>query len=203
MVIEFGMVFGLGGAVQQIAKIGAQRIKVNVFDRDLLVRPIGPVLAGAAFGLANAHPVGGPVTSAGKAIGLHERFQQVNGMAVFVLPVGAQTLRHPAQDVAGQMRHPNPGRNQKTGVVGEPVELLSARGSIPPDILVPAGALPSRRAKKHASHGPLLAVTNQILEIFPDGTSVTQVMVLMEQRFKEGTLRSSEGRTDFGDEQRK
>jgi hypothetical protein len=75
------------GPLQEIPKAGMQGIEIDVFNGNLVVGAIGPVLAAAALGLAHANPVGRPVTSTRKAVAFHEGFQQINGMAVFALPV--------------------------------------------------------------------------------------------------------------------
>jgi len=106
---------GAAGQVQTQA-LGDQH---QVFAGNLMPGSIGPILAGAAFGLTDAHPVGGPVRGPRKTVALHEGFQQVNGVAIFALPVSAQTSANPAQDVAGQMGHPYPRKDQKPGGVGQ------------------------------------------------------------------------------------
>jgi hypothetical protein len=50
------------------------------------------VLAAAALGLAYAPPISSLAAGAGKAVALHKGFQQINGMAIFALPIPAQPL---------------------------------------------------------------------------------------------------------------
>lgn len=64
-----------------------QGVKVKVFDGNLVPGSVESVLTAAAFGLANAHPVGGSVAGPGETVPLHKAFQQIDGMAVFNLPV--------------------------------------------------------------------------------------------------------------------
>jgi len=179
---------GSGLALQPLPKAWVQGIKINVLEG----QPEGPsvraVLAAAAFGLANAPPVGGPVASAGKAVLLDEGFQQVEGMAVFALPIAAHPPSDAAQQMAGQRRHADPGWDQETSIVGDQMKTLATGRGIPADIRIPVGTLPSRRPKEHASQGPGLTVTHQILEVFPDRTEVAQIVMPVQQAFKEGAL---------------
>ena len=48
---------------------------------------IGRVLPGAPFGLADGQPVGGLIRGTRKTIPLDEDFEQINGVAVFGLPI--------------------------------------------------------------------------------------------------------------------
>src|SRR5260370_7513520 len=90
------------------AKAWMQGIKINIFDRQSIGPAIGPVLTAAAFGLADALPVGGPVTTAGKAVALDKSFQQIDGVAVFSFPVAAQTPGDPTQNMPAQKSTPHP-----------------------------------------------------------------------------------------------
>src|SRR6266581_2630129 len=91
-----------------------QGTKINVLDRGLMPGAVGAVLASSSFGLADAYPIGGSVSSAGKTVALHKALQQINGMA--------------------------------------------------------------------------FGIRDQILEIFPYGTAVAQIVMLMQERLEEGAL---------------
>jgi hypothetical protein len=88
-------------ALQVLAESPVQGIKVNVFDGRLVPGAIGPVLPGSALGLAHAHPVGGLVSCALKTVALHKGLQQINGVAVFSLPIVTEAPGNPTQNVAG------------------------------------------------------------------------------------------------------
>ena len=188
--------------MQPLLKARVQGIKINVFDRQSVGSTIRAVLSAATLGLANAPPVGSPVATAGKAVALDKGFQQINGMAVFTLPIAAQPPGDAAQQVAGQRGHSYPGQDQETRMVGDPMQAWATRSGVPADILIPVGTLPSRRAKEHASQGPSWVVAHQILEVFPHRTSVTQIMMPVQQIFKAGTLAGACQRADFTDLQR-
>jgi len=91
-----------------------QGVKVNVLEGSLLVLALHGVLPGTALGLSHPQPVGGLIRGAGEVIALDEGFEQINGMAVFALPVGAQTTGNPAENmvsyylVCGQDRRSQP-----------------------------------------------------------------------------------------------
>ena len=68
--------------------------------------------------------------------------------------------------------------------IGDPRQPLGPGGGIPADIPVPVGTLPGRRAKERGSQEPTLVVADQVLQVLPHGTAVTQVVVLAEQTFQ-------------------
>src|SRR2546425_9226668 len=101
-----------------------QGIKVNVLERGLMPGSVGAVLASSSFGLADASPIGGSVSGAGKTVGLHKALQQINGMAILGLPITPDAVGNPAQNITGQVRHPRPRNDQKASVVGDEREVL-------------------------------------------------------------------------------
>jgi hypothetical protein len=123
-------------------------------------------------------------------------------MAVFTLPNAAQPPGAAAQQVAGQRGHSHPGYKQETRIVGDQMQALATRSGVRADRLIPVGTLPSRRAKEHASQGPSLAIPHQILEVFPHRTTVTQIVMPVQQVLKEGALAGARRRADFPDLQR-
>ncbi len=104
-----------------------QGIKINVLDRGLMPGAVGAVLASASLGLADPYPIGGSISSAGKTVALHKALQQINGMAIFGLPIPVDAAGNPAQNITGQVRHPRPRNNQKARVVGDEREVLPPR----------------------------------------------------------------------------
>jgi hypothetical protein len=63
-------------------------------------------------------------------------------MAVFLYPVRTDPPGDSSQDMAGQVRHPDPGQDQKPHVVGQEIA----------DKVISGGTLPGRRAKEKAVH---------------------------------------------------
>src|SRR6516164_3911984 len=114
-----------------------QGIEVDVFDRNLMPASLGAVLAGAAFSLPDALPVGGSVTGCGKTLPLHKGFQQIDGVTVFGLPVATQPPAKVAQNITGQLGHPP--QHQKADIVGQETKIVGAAGAVPPDITIPIG----------------------------------------------------------------
>src|SRR2546422_1780985 len=62
----------------------------------------------------------------------------------------SQTRGDPPQQMAGQMRHADPGQDEQTGVVGDQTQMAAPLGSRPADPLNACGALPGRRAEKRS-----------------------------------------------------
>ena len=104
-----------------------QGTKINVFDRGLMPGAVGAVLASSSLGLADPYPIGGSVSSGSKTVALHKALQQINGMAIFGLPIPIEAAGNPAQNITGQVRHPRPRNDQKPSVVGDEREVLPPR----------------------------------------------------------------------------
>ena len=125
--------------------IATQRIKVNVLEGS--IDPVVPILARPSGGLADPHPIGRLVTGALESVLLHEGLQQVKAMAVAPLPVGIDPGGDLRKNRAGQMPDPDPRQDQKTAVVGDELQALSALLGGPPDPPVSGGALPGSGSK--------------------------------------------------------
>ena len=67
--------------------------------------------------------------------------------------------------MAGQVRHPNPGQNQETRVVGQQAQMALTLLGIPANPLVPRRGLPSRRAEQQAGQRAALPVPRQVLQV--------------------------------------
>ena len=165
-----------------------QGIKVNIFDGGLMPGAVGSVLPSPALGLAHTHPVGGLVSGARKTAVFHKGLKQINGMAIFALPVAAQTLGNPTQKVAAKMGHPHPGQDQKTGVVGDQMKVLCLYRRLPADVAVPGGTVPGGGTKEHTGQRTSLSVADQVLKVLPNAAAVTQIMVPVQERIEEDAL---------------
>ena len=88
-----------------------------------------PVVAGAPLSWTQLHPVGRLVAGAPEAAAIHESFQRMNRMSILALPVGANTSSETREQVAGQVRHLDPGQHQKARVVGQQPQVRLPRAA--------------------------------------------------------------------------
>ena len=95
--------------------------------------------------------------------------------------------------MAGQMRHPHPGQDEKTGVVGQPRQMAAPRFRSPADEGVAGLALPGGRAKRQTGHRTTVALAHQVFEILTDTVAMTQVMIALKQKLKQPSLRAAGG----------
>src|ERR1039457_5730048 len=135
-----------GRSLQLLPKAQMQGVKVNVFYGQAIGLARGMVLAAAALGLAYAPPISSLVAGAGKAVALHKGFQQINGMAIFALPIPAQPLGDAAQNMANKVRPFYPRCRQGPCVIGDRRHPSGPGGAIPPLIPNPVAEVPARRA---------------------------------------------------------
>ena len=140
-----------------------------------------PVVAGAPLSWTQLHPVGRLVAGAPEAAAIHESFQRMNRMSILALPVGANTSSETREQVAGQVRHLDPGQHQKARVVGQQPQVRLPRAAIPSDPCVARRALPRRRAKQRAAHRPSRAVAHQIPDVLAHRVAVAQVVIAAQQ----------------------
>ena len=80
---------------EEFSQAWGEAVEIDVLDRH--AEGSVAVLATAALGLAHVNPVGGLVAGAAEAIALDEGLDQIDGMAISSLPVGAQTLEGEGQ----------------------------------------------------------------------------------------------------------
>ena len=71
------------------------------------------------------------------------------------------------------MCHLHPGQDQKAGIVGDEMKVLRPHRTVPTEVTVPGGTLPSGGAKEHTSQRTGLGVTDQVLQVLPDAAAVT------------------------------
>ena len=107
------------------------------------------VLSASSTGVADPQPIGGPIAGAPEEVSLNEGFYQLDWMAVFLLPIDGETPGDLTKNMAGQMRYPDPGQNQKPGVIGDEVQITSAGNIGPTEKVVTRRGPPRSRAKEH------------------------------------------------------
>lgn len=139
----------------------------------------------SAFGLANADPVGGFVTGAGKAIFFHEGFQQVQGMVIYLQPVIRDSSRGKGQDFGGQAFYGNPREHEEPGVRGHEMEVSLLGGLVPADEGIAGFDSPGARAPSEACDGSIV-YKGHVLEVIADDLPIPQVMMVLNQAVVEG-----------------
>ena len=136
------------------------------------------VIAGAAFGLAGKYPVCRLITDAPEQGAIDKGFQQIDWMTIFLMPVVADATGDPGENMTSQMGNPDPGQDKEAHVVRQIPQVAFPVLLVPPDEGIPWRGFPCRRAKQETTQGATLNIADQILEVFPDGAPVTQVMIL-------------------------
>lgn len=146
------------------------------------------VIAGTASGLTGEDPVCRPITGASEQGPVDKGFQQIDGMSILFLPVRADAMGNPGEDMAGQMGNLNPRQDEKTHVVRQIPQVAFPIFFVPRDEGIPRRRLPGSGAKQKTGQGTALGIPNEIFDIFSYGAPVTQVMVLRQQPVKQRTI---------------
>jgi hypothetical protein len=82
-------------------------------------------LATAPFGLTDEVPICSTIASTPEAVPVDKSFDQMELMAVFMLPVSADSFHYDGQKMAGQMRDSDPGQYEKS--LSLPVEVVQCQ----------------------------------------------------------------------------
>ena len=160
------------------AKIFHQRIAPYRLDGAGL--PVAAVGFAPAGGLAQKAPVGRLIAGTRKTLGIDKGFQKIDRMAVEAFPVFGKNSGHSTQQVRGHVRHPHPGQNQKTAVVGQKVQVSGAVVLCPADIPVPTADVPRGRRPGKAGDRPAVCPYD-VLELFAHRVTVSQIVVVFDQ----------------------
>src|ERR1035438_5995958 len=91
---------------EYLFEVFAHRIKQYVFDRHTLNASWSELPA--SFGLSNMHPIGSPVTRAGKTVGLDKSLHQHRFDRIPFLPVLRKLLNCHTEDHRCQVWHLDP-----------------------------------------------------------------------------------------------
>ena len=110
---------------------------------------VGLGLGSPAHRAAQANPVGRPIATAPEPLGIHETFQQADGMLIQALPVLADAPGDAPQQMTGQVRHEHPGHDEVSTVIRDEVKaltvvLLGRAHELVAQVELPGGRTPSQ-----------------------------------------------------------
>lgn len=128
---EAPVVYLLGNAIESLPEVWDKRIKIDVLDG--CTNGIVSVVSSPSFCLPDELPIGSLVTGTLKAFPLDKGFEQINGMSVFVCEIVPDAASNKSKNVTCQMGNAYPGKNKKTQVIGDEVEMLFPGRNIPAD----------------------------------------------------------------------
>jgi len=80
---------------EEFSQAWGEEVEIDVLDRH--AEGSVAVLATAPLSVAHVNPVGGLVAGALEALGIDKGFDQIDGVAISSLPVGAHTLEGEGQ----------------------------------------------------------------------------------------------------------
>ena len=88
------------------------------------------------------NPVGRPITGASKAGFLNKSFQEEGLITISGFPVFGQTFSNGSQYFRSEVVNSNPGKNKKSCVVNNQVEIICTVFGGPPDKVIPWRGFP-------------------------------------------------------------
>jgi len=113
------------------------------------------VIASASSGRTHVEPVGGSVATAAETILLDEGLQQYGRVPILSLKILRYLASGFGEDMAGQILDPNPGENEKSAVVENPLQSPLPLLPIPADPKVPRFQHKGRRPEADRCRQPL------------------------------------------------
>ena len=100
-------------------------------------------------------------------------------------PIGAHPPGDWRQDMAGQILHLDPGKDEEAGVVGNERKIGRALLRRPADEPVAVDRFPRRRGEEHTCQLPAAGSANQIADVLAGNVRQAQVVVPFEQKSKQ------------------
>jgi hypothetical protein len=100
------------------------------------------VIAAAPRALTDPLPVGGPIADTAIATAIDEGLQAMERVAILRRPIGLDALRDAREEMTGQVRNPDPGQDEKAGVVCHVGQVALARQGTPTDPGIARAAFP-------------------------------------------------------------
>ena len=99
---------------------------------------------------------------------------------VHIWPASPRAIRRRdlPQDPTAQIRHPDPGKDEKTRVVGDQRQVLLPLLCRPADKPIPVLALPGRRSEHQASQGAMsLTIAHHVLQVLSHRALEPQIVM--------------------------
>ena len=157
-------------AAQDIPGALAQRLKVDALAR---LSPAGR--------LPDALPVGRPVARGPEAGLVDEGLAQHRAPAVEALPVVGEPPRRQGQRRGRQVFRAHPGKHQEARVDDHQAPPAVARPALPADPAIPAREPLGHRIEQQASQPAAVPVGHKVEDVRPEGASVAEVVVAVDQ----------------------
>ena len=141
------------------------------------------VLAAASGRRSRTNPVGRFIAGSRESARDRQRFPPArSGGRTWSSQSPDSRRKDLTQNPTGQMRHPDPGQNQESRIVGDPMQPLLLLKRTPSDELVAGAALPGRRSKHDAGQQPSRFCRDGVLEILAYRAAPAQIVKLRQGR---------------------
>jgi hypothetical protein len=160
------------------AEVLSQRIEVDcLFGQECFGR-----LAefSAACGFTNADPVICSIAGPLEPLGVDKGLEKINRVMVDLIPVPGYAPAVQSQQVGGQVRDPNPGKNQESTLVGDQMEVFLSGLCTPSDKSVPHSDVPWSRRPEQTGNGSAVG-KGHVLEVFPNRLAISQIVMLADE----------------------
>src|ERR1017187_9056645 len=167
------------GIAQALSPVAVKRKQEDVLAYPL--RLSAAIHAPAALRETYLCPVGGAITAAVITRPIHQCFQQHWLSAISGKPIAGQLPRRQGEDMAGQVRRPDPGQNEKAAVVDYQRQVVLAGRLAPTDARIPGRHLPGGAGEQQAGQhrAGRLWGANKIAKLRAVGHLVTEIVVAL------------------------
>jgi hypothetical protein len=134
----------------------------------------------AACGFTNADPVICSIAGPLEPLGVDKGLEQINRVMVDPFPVPGYATAVEGQQMGGQMGNPNPGKNQKSTLVRDQMEIFLSGLCTPSDKAVPDPNVPWSGRPEQTGNGPAMG-KGHVLEMFSNRLAIAQIVMLANE----------------------
>jgi len=151
---------------------------------------MGQIVLAPTGCLAEMSPTGGLVASSPEQVRIDESIEPVDGMGIQTLPVSTKNTRHPREQMGCQAMGIDPWKHEKSGIIGQKVNVFTPSSCIPADVAVSAPDMSWRRRPGKAGNRSSMS-ESQVFEVLANWSCVTEVVKLCEQSIMKVLERSA------------
>jgi hypothetical protein len=161
-----------------LAEVLSQRIEVDRLFRQECFGRLAEFSTACSF--TNPDPVICSVAGPLEPLGVDKGLEKINRVMVDLIPVPGYATAVQSQQVGGQVGDPNPGKNQKSTLVGDQMEIFLSGLCTPSDKSVPHPDVPWSGRPEQTGNGPAMG-KGHVFEMFPNRLAIAQIVMLADE----------------------
>ena len=169
-----------------MASQGAHKEPLGFVVLDVVI----PALPAPAVGFPQFDPAVGGVDGPRELIGIDERFDHQDGVAVVRLPIGAEPIQGEAKNPGSEIRHRTTGQQQEAAIVGDETQPATPLFVGPVNPFITSAQMIGGSAE-HPNRQPAASrIGGHVVEPFAHRLKASEVVMLFKELVQAGQLRA-------------